>query len=162
MEECNSKRSVKPAPHKIAPFHSKRNNVQVLEGFIFYLQFCCASHLLIARSSCLDISVRGGPFDNSENSPGQRWDHPIRSPIHLQIPGVPMVYLDMSSTQYHIGRARLPQNIRFERVPCPAWYACTLLARTCLEYRCPREQALHNFDALAYPTNLHVDHGTAV
>jgi hypothetical protein len=162
MEECNSKRVLNQ--HLTKKHHSTQRETicRLLKASSSYLQVCRASHLLIARSSCLDLTVRGGPFDNSENSRGQRWHHPILSPIHLQIPGVPRVYLDMSSTQHHIGRIQLPQNIRFERVLCPAWCACTLLVRTCLEYRCPREQALHNSDALAYPTNLHVDHGTAV
>jgi hypothetical protein len=150
-------------PHK---WHrsTQESNKQVVEGSILsYLQIYCVPRLLIASSSCLHLqSEMAYCVDKCRNSPLKRWVRPILSPIHLQIPVVQMVYLDMSSTQHRRGRTQLPQNIRFERVPCPAWYACILPVRTCLEYHCPREQALHNSDALVCPTNLHADHEIVV
>lgn len=70
-----------------------------------------------------------------------------------------MVYPDSTVLQLHIVQKQQPRNTRSGKLPFRVCCACIPLARTFLECRCLREQALRNSDAPAYPTSRHMDRG---
>ena len=86
-------------------------------------------------------------------------DLPIHAQVLPQILLVLIVCLDMSLIQLRIVQEPLQRNIRSETVPFQALCVYIPPSRTFPECHYPHEQALHNFDALACPTNRHVDLG---